>query len=205
MTPAERAAQLVPRIHAADGGTRFLVALAGPPASGKSALAAALAAALIAAGTKAQVVAMDGFHLDNTLLAPQGLLSHKGAPETFDAAGFIAMIRRLKAEPRVFLPVFDRSSDMAIAGAAEVSPDTRVVIVEGNYLLFDQAPWRSLADYWDLSLFLEVPETILRERLVQRWRDHGLSDHDAALRADSNDLPNALRIQNHRLPADVLI
>ncbi|NVK41927.1 MAG: nucleoside/nucleotide kinase family protein [Oceanospirillaceae bacterium] len=186
-------------------GYRTLVALAGAPASGKSTLAQALVEALNAAGHGAVLVPMDGFHLDNRLLETRGLLERKGAPETFDAAGFIHLIGRLSQEAEIAIPLFDRDRDIAIAGAAMVGPAQRIAIVEGNYLLFDEAPWSRLSDFWDLSIRLDTAEDELERRLVQRWLEQGLDAQAASERARRNDLANAVRIRERRLPADLLI
>lgn len=182
---------------------RRLVALVGAPASGKSTMAEALAAALERAGATSQVVPMDGFHLDNRLLSTRGLLARKGAPETFDADGFVHLVRRLKTEREVVYPLFDRARDIAIAGAGCVGPDCDVVVVEGNYLLFDADPWRELAGLWDMSVRIAPPIDVLRDRLVARWMAHGLSAQDALARAQNNDLENAKMIVAHALPSDI--
>ncbi len=195
---------LATRIRAlADTGQRRLIAIAGPPASGKSVLAAALCAHLNLRQECATVIPLDGFHLDNRLLSVRGLLPRKGAPETFDAHGFVHLVSRLRTEPEVVCPVFDRSADIAIAGAEAVRPECAYVILEGNYLLFDEEPWRGLGNDWDLSIRLDVPEDELRERLLRRWRDHGLSEGDAVKRCEENDLPNARRVALASLPADL--
>lgn len=181
-------------------GRRLLVALAGPPASGKSTLAERLAEAL---GAGAAAVPMDGFHLDDRVLDARGLRSRKGAPETFDAAGFVHAMNRLAREPEVVLPVFDRSREIAIAGALVVGPDCRIAVVEGNYLLFDAAPWRALAPLWDLAVYLDIPEDALRARLRDRWRQHGRAD--AARWIESNDMPNIRTVRDRRLSADLTI
>jgi len=200
--PDSRTSLLAARIAALrPGRRRLLVAIAGPPGSGKSTLAAALVAQLQADGCAVALVPMDGFHLDNTVLAARGLLPRKGAPETFDAAGFIHMVGRLRAGAEVVVPLFDRARDLAIAGAAVVPAAAQVVVLEGNYLLFDEDPWRDLAPLWDLSVGLDVPIEVLRDRLVARWRHHGLTPQDAVLRAELNDLPNARRIRDRPLPA----
>lgn len=184
---------------------RVLVALAGAPGSGKSTLASELARRLRGGGIASEVVPMDGFHLDNAVLDARGLRARKGAPETFDAEGFLHLIRRLKAGGEVVVPAFDRARDLAVAGA-QVVPDTcQAVICEGNYLLFDEAPWRDLAALWDLPARLDVPLTELRARLIQRWLDHGLSRATATRRAEGNDLPNARRIVERQLPADLIL
>jgi len=183
---------------------RQLVALSGAPGSGKSTLSAPLAKALTARGLKAEVVPMDGFHLDNRLLQARGLLARKGAPETFDLDGFMRLCQALKQADHVVYPAFDRERDIAIAGAAEVGPDCRVAIIEGNYLLFDAPSWRDVAALWDVSIRLEVPSQELEARLIQRWLDHGLDHAAAVARAQGNDLANARAIDAARLPADLI-
>lgn len=175
-------------------GVRSLIAIAGPPASGKSTLAEELVDRLVEMGAAAVLVPMDGFHLDNGLLTARGLLPRKGAPETFDAAGFVHAIQRLRQEDEVILPTFDRTRDISIAGAVEIGARDRIAVVEGNYLCFAESPWDQLGALWDFSCFLKVEEEILLERLVRRWLDHGLDPEAAETRARSNDLANARRI-----------
>jgi len=182
---------------------RAIIALTGPPGSGKSTCAESLAGELETLGRCVQIVPMDGFHLDNRLLEARGLLPRKGAPETFDLAGFTHLITRLRSEPVIIYPLFDRERDIAVAGAGEVSADCDCIIVEGNYLLFDQPGWRELAPFWDVSIHLTVSENLLRARLVQRWRDHGLAEEAAQDRAERNDMANARRILAAALPADL--
>ena len=156
-----------------------------------------------AAGRPARAIPMDGFHLDNGLLETRGLVARKGAPETFDAQGFIHMMHRLKQGGEVVYPLFDRSRDLAVAGTASIEAECDVAIVEGNYLLFGEDPWQSLKPLWDLSVWLDTPEEVLRGRLLQRWFDHGHTPDEALARAERNDLPNARRILAGRLEADV--
>jgi pantothenate kinase len=187
------------------GQSRVMVALAGAPGSGKSTLAAELARRLRAQRTPAEIVPMDGFHLDNAILDARGLRARKGAPETFDAAGFLHLVKRLRDGAEVIVPLFDRTRDLAIAGAQVVPADCRVVICEGNYLLFDEDPWRDLAALWDVSARLDVPLPELRARLIQRWLTHGLSRAAATRRAESNDIPNATRVIDQALGADLVL
>jgi len=194
----EQVGAIIAQLPPASGGRR-LIALAGPPGSGKSTLAEALCSRLGEMNETVALVPMDGFHLDNRVLTQRGLLPRKGAPETFDARGFVALVRRLKAGGEVIVPVFDRARDIAIAGAGVVPDNAATVIVEGNYLLFDEDPWRGLASLWDFSVFLDLSEATLRDRLVQRWRDNGLAPEAALRRAEENDLPNARRILAARL------
>jgi fructokinase len=203
LPPDDIVAEILRRIAALPATeARHLIAIAGPPGAGKSTLAESVVAGL---GPSAVLVPMDGFHLDNALLDARGLRARKGAPETFDADGFVAAMQRLGRGGEVILPVFDRARDIAIAGAVSVATDHRIVVVEGNYLLFDAAPWTDLAPLWDVTVWLEVPEAELQRRLTQRWLDHGLDREAALARAEGNDLANARRIAAARLPADTVL
>lgn len=186
----------------ADGPGRFIVALAGPPASGKSTLAESIAARL---SPGARVVPMDGFHYDDRVLNARGLRARKGSPPTFDAAGFVHLIRRLRVEDEVAIPIFDRSMELARAAADIVGPQDRILIVEGNYLLLDQAPWTDLAPLFDLTVFLSVPEEELVRRLTARWAHHSKTPEEALAWIAGNDLPNALTVLNDSRPADITL
>lgn len=188
----------------AAGHKRLIVAIAGPPGAGKSTLAERLAP-LLPEGSAA-IVPMDGFHLDNAVLDARGLTERKGAPESFDFDGLRHMLERLRrADADVAVPLFDRKADLARAGAAVVGSDTRFVLVEGNYLLFDESPWYGLGPLFDISVWLDVPSAELEHRLVKRWLDHGMTMEEARARALSNDLPNAERIMARRRAPDVVI
>lgn len=200
--PGDLAARLV-ALRAT--GRRALVAVAGPPGSGKSTLADALARACAAQGRPARVVPMDGFHLDNRLLRADGLLARKGAPETFDLGGFSRLIAALERDETVHYPLFDRTRDIAIAGAGRIGAADDLVIVEGNYLLFDVPGWRDLARHWSLAVWLHVPAEVLRQRLIDRWLAEGLEPPAARARAEGNDLANAALVNGARLAADVEI
>ena len=191
---------LAKRIEALPG-ERILVGIAAPPGAGKSTLAEALARRIAGA----VVVPMDGFHLDNAVLRARGLEARKGAPETFDAAGFTAMVARLRAGGDVVVPVFDRPRDLAIAGARVVSAGARVLLVEGNYLLMRDGPWAALVRAFDLTVWLDVPPTVLEARLVARWRALGLAPEAARERALGNDIPNARAVIAGSRAADVVI
>jgi pantothenate kinase len=197
---------LAERIHQLrQGQDRILLGLAGAPGSGKSSLAAELARLLRLQKCPAAIVPMDGFHLDNAVLDARGLRNRKGAPETFDADGFMHLVNRLKQPHDVVVPGFDRARDLAIAGASVVEGTCPVVIVEGNYLLFDEEPWRALAPLWDVSARIDVPMPELRARLIQRWLSHGFSRATATRRAESNDIPNAMRVIAKALPAEFVL
>jgi len=184
---------------------RRVVAIAGPPASGKSTLAAGLVEAMRGAGVHSQLVPMDGFHLDNRILGDRGILDRKGSPPSFDAIGLLRLVQVLGASQELFYPVFDRARDLSVAGAGHIAPECDTIVIEGNYLLMDAPIWRDMARYWDLSIHLSCDEAELEARLIQRWVDHGLAPEDARMRAHSNDLPNARLVGQTALRADVVL
>ncbi len=173
---------------------RLVVALAGPPGAGKSTLAEAVAARLNAGRPGfCAILPMDGFHYDDLLLEPLGWRPRKGAPHTFDVGGLAATLRRLRdnGEDAVAVPVFDRAIEIARAGARLIPRGTAVVLVEGNYLLLDAAPWRDLRPLFDLAAMVAVRRETLAQRLSARWRGFGLSEAEIAAKVEDNDLPNA--------------
>ncbi len=180
---------------------QLVVAMAGPPASGKSTLSSELLVTL----KGAIVIGMDGFHLDNGILEDRDLIARKGSSESFDVAGLKNLMKRLALGESVFAPVFDRELDLARAGAVRVSPEHEIVIVEGNYLLLNEAPWLELQEFWDMSIMLSPPVEILKERLIHRWRDLGLSVEKAHAKVAQNDLPNAEHVLGGSLEADCIV
>ena len=206
---ADLAAALKLTEDARTGRERIMVAIAGPPGSGKSTLAAALVAELNKSDRSkpiAVLAPMDGFHLDNRILQARGLRERKGAPETFDAAGFIAALRRLRSgDEDVVLPIFDRERDLAIAGAELAPRQAAVIVVEGNYLLLDDARWRDAHALFDLKLFLAPPIDVLERRLLDRWRGFDLSADEAQARVERNDLPNAKQILSDSVAPDFVL
>lgn len=183
----------------AEEAGRLVVALAGPPASGKSTLAAGLAKSL---GPHAAVLPMDGFHLENDQLRQMGLLHRKGAPETFDALGFVALIGRLRGDGVVHYPTFDRETDCTVPDGGQIGAATRIILVEGNYLLLKTPPWDRLAGLFDMSVHLQVGRGELESRLIARWIEHGLPPDAARARAMSNDMKNADFVVAHSYDAD---
>ena len=206
MPPDTTVAGLVARIAALPASPhRRVVAVVGPPASGKSTLAHTLADALTQVGTAARVIPMDGFHLDDRLLAEDGTRARKGAPHTFDAAGLVRLIAALQAPQDIVFPIFDRSREMAIAGAGRLPATCRTVLVEGNYLLLDRAPWTELRPHWGLSIALHPPRDILRTRLLHRWDTHGKTRAEAEAWIETNDMLNIETVLTGSTPADITL
>ena len=195
---------------AASRERRFIVGIAGPPASGKSTLAAALREALTGGaapdgkGEVATIAALDGFHFDDAVLNARGHRPRKGAPFTFDTAGYAAMLERLAAPVReaVAVPVFDRDLELSRAAAAVVEPHHRIVITEGNYLLLDDDRWRGVRGFLDLSVFLDVSAEELHRRLMDRWLGHGYSPAKAKEKTEANDLVNARLVLDNSVDPD---
>jgi pantothenate kinase len=200
---AELAGELVERAGIA---ARVLIALAGPPGAGKSTLASSLHQELIRRGESAVVVPMDGFHFDDGILEARGDRTRKGAPHTFDIAGFAALLRRIKScEPDVAIPVFDRKLELSRAAAAIVSAADKFVIVEGNYLLLQVAPWNMLRLLFDVTIMLQVPEPELKRRLRERILRHGHDEAFARHWIETNDMPNARMVTAGSMPADITV
>lgn len=201
MTP-QALADLIAARAKTKGQGRFIAALAAPPGAGKSTLAADLVARL---GAGAKAVPMDGFHYDDRVLEARGHRARKGAPDTFDVAGFAHLLGRLTVEDEVAIPLFDRDLEISRAGAEIVGPEDRILIVEGNYLLLDEAPWAALAAHFDLTAFIDVPEAELDRRLMARWAHHGKTPEAARAWIDGNDMPNIRRVTRGSRRADVIL
>lgn len=201
--------QLAEHILTIAGDTRrCLIAVAGPPASGKSTLAEKLVESINTqqAATISAVVPMDGFHLDNATLDQRGLRQRKGSPPTFDATGFVKLVSTLKtATADVAVPLFDRTQDAVIPSAQTITPQQRILLVEGNYLLLKQQPWNQLKALFDYSIFLNPGMDVLEQRLLQRWLEHGYSAEEARQKAELNDLPNAQTVVEQSAEADLML
>ena len=185
------AAQLAQQIAQVNRiGQRTVVAIAGPPAAGKSTLASEVVEAF---GDRAAVLGLDGFHFDDEVLNQRGHRARKGAPHTFDVSGYRALLQRVRQEPtaQVAAPIFDRDQELSRAAATIIEPHHTVVVTEGNWLLLDQPPWDELRPLFDLTVFLRVSEQTIGDRIQQRWLGHGFDQAEAARRWIENDLPNA--------------
>jgi pantothenate kinase len=186
--------------------SRFMVAIAGPPGSGKSTMGERLRDALHANRESAIVVPMDGFHFDDAVLNARGHRPRKGAPFTFDVAGFEVLLKRIKArEPDIAIPVFDRTMELSRAAADIVTDEAKFILVEGNYLLLNEAPWDRLKPLFDFTIFLDVPESELERRLMQRWLDLDFTEERARAWIASNDIPNIRTVRQSSTKADLTV
>lgn len=200
-----RLASLIARAEAlAESGQRRILGITGAPGCGKGTVAEAVLSAL---GPSAVVVPMDGFHLAGTELDRLGIAERKGAPETFDSAGYVALLRRLR-EPdgeMVYAPEFHREVEESYAGAIGVAPDVPLVITEGNYLLLDQGPWLEVRDLLDEVWFMAPNEDLRIARLVERHVHYGKTPEQAREWVRRSDESNAALVSPTRARADVVI
>lgn len=198
--PADSAARLQALMA---GGRRKLLGLVGAPGAGKSTLAAALLA--LVGADRAQVVPMDGFHLANVELQRLGRAGRKGAPDTFDSAGYVALLQRLREQRPdgdiVYAPEFRREIEEPVAGAIAVLPTTQLVITEGNYLLHDVGPWAGAAAMLDEVWYVDIDDALREERLVRRHQQFGRSLEEARAWVAGTDAPNARLIAATRVRA----
>jgi pantothenate kinase len=188
----------------AEPGRRSLLGICGAPGAGKSTLAARLVAAL---GERAVLVGMDGFHLAQRELARLGRAERKGAPDTFDAAGYVDLLERLRrgGADTVYAPEFRREIEEPIACAVPVPPDVPLVVTEGNYLLLDDPPWHRVRPALDEVWFLAPDEPVRIARLIARHEAFGRSPAQARQRALGSDQANAVRVNATSGRADLVI
>jgi pantothenate kinase len=209
-------------------GSRVIIGIVGPPGAGKSTLAEGVAARFdrllgsashgpgargpaergpVAYQHRAAVcVPMDGFHLSNMELGRLGLADRKGAPETFDAWGFVHLLGRIRAgEELVYAPVFNRVLNESIGSAMPIFPSVELVVVEGNYLLMPEDPWVRARPLYDLTVYLDVPDEVRVPRLVRRQRARGLSAAAALDWVQRSDEANARLVATTRTYADVVL
>lgn len=181
---------------------RALLGICGAPGAGKSTFAAQLVARL---GELAVVVPMDGFHLPDDELVELGLAHRKGAPETFDVTGYVALLRRFRAEVDVAIPApdFDRHQELSVAGAIVVRPEHRLVVTEGNYLLHDGEGWPEVRPLLDEVWFVQCEKATRVERLVDRHVAHGKTPELARRWTRTSDEANAELVAGTRFRADL--
>ncbi len=190
-----------------DPSARLVVGITGAPGAGKSTLALALADALVGAGVAAVVLPMDGYHLTQAELDRRGLADRKGAIETFDGAGYAALLARVVGEPdaTVLAPAYDRSVEEVVPDVITVLPQTRVVVTEGNYLLVPDGPWARVRDLLDEAWYVEGEDEVRLRRLVARHEEFGKSPEHARSWVASVDEPNAELIRSTRQRADLVV
>ncbi|WP_320066379.1 nucleoside/nucleotide kinase family protein [Micromonospora sp. RTGN7] len=197
--------ELVARARAlADGGPRQLLGIAGAPGAGKSTLAERIVAEL---GQAARLVPMDGFHLAQAELRRLGRDTRKGAVDTFDGGGYVALLRRLhRLEPTsVWAPQFRRNLEEPVAGAIDVPPEVRLVVTEGNYLLLPEDPWDEVRSLLHEAWFLDLDADLRRERLTARHEAYGRSPERARAWALGSDEANAALVAATADRADLVV
>ncbi|HET6653048.1 MAG TPA: nucleoside/nucleotide kinase family protein [Nocardioides sp.] len=190
-----------------------MLGIAGAPGAGKSTLAARVAEAV----PGAVLVGMDGFHLAHATLVELGRVDRKGAPDTFDAAGFVVLLRRIRGldgldhrsglhrDEVVWAPRFHREIEDAVAGAVAVTSGVPLVVTEGNYLLLDDEPWTQVAGLLDECWYLDVDDDLRRTRLQARHEHHGRSPEEARERTWGSDERNAAVVAASRHRATVIV
>jgi pantothenate kinase len=185
-------------------GERRILGITGPPGAGKSSLAAALVEAL---APDAVLVAMDGFHLVNRELERLGRRDRKGAADTFDADGYVELLRRLRdpGEDPVYAPEFRREIEEPVACAVPVAREVPLVVTEGNYLLVDDGGWSGVRPLLDETWYLDPPEDVRLERLVARHVAYGKDPAAARAWALGSDQRNAELVASTRERADVVV
>ena len=181
---------------------RYFIALSGPPASGKSTISEKLLKDLTLKGHNSSILQMDGFHYDDQILKQKSLLLKKGAPETFDVMGFLNFLFRLQNENEVAIPIFDRSLELSRSSAVIISKETRVIIVEGNYILLKTNPWRELHKFFDSTIMINTKHEILEKRLIERWRSFNIPEEEIKQKVFENDLPNGVNVYKNSILAD---
>lgn len=184
-------------------GGRRLLGIAGPPGAGKSTLGRRVA---VWAGARCVVVPMDGFHLAPHELTRLGRADRKGAPDTFDAAGFVALLRRLRTgRETVWAPEYHRELHHGVAGAIPVPPQVPLVVVEGNYLLLATDGFGPVAGLLDETWYLAPDDELRRERLVARHIEYGKTPERAREWVARSDEANAALVATGAGRADLVL
>jgi pantothenate kinase len=183
-----------------------IIGIAGAPGAGKTTYAERLVAEHERSGTRTSYVPMDGFHLADVSLRQLGLLDRKGAPETFDAWGYAALLRRVREGGHtVWAPGFERTLEQPLAAAVAVEPDADLVVTEGNYLLLDRPEWRAVREALDEVWFLDCPDDVRRRRLVARHVAFGKTPADAEAWVTRVDDVDAAIVTESRGRADRVV
>ncbi|MFC5265561.1 nucleoside/nucleotide kinase family protein [Kribbella qitaiheensis] len=202
-----RETALTRAIALATSGRRAILGITGAPAAGKSTYAEQLTADLVARGHQVALVPMDGYHLAQAALESLGLAAVKGAPQTFDGYGFVALLKRLKesADETIWAPRFDRELEDSIAASIAIAPEVSLVVTEGNYLLFDEAPWATSRALLDECWYIDLDDDVRHERLQARHMRYGRSAEEARQKTYGSDEANALLIAATAPAADAIL
>ncbi|MGL4767731.1 MAG: nucleoside/nucleotide kinase family protein [Formosimonas sp.] len=186
-----------------NSGRRQMIGLVGAPGAGKSTLAEQMVQHF---GDAVAYVPMDGFHLSNAQLARLNRAERKGAPDTFDVDGYVALLARIRrAEHTVYAPRFERSLEESIAHSIAIEPSTPLVLTEGNYLLLQTHGWQNVRPLLDECGYVEVDDALRRQRLIARHMQFGRSASAAQDWVNSTDEPNARLIAAARARADWVV
>ena len=191
--------------HLEKSTDRVLIGIIGKPGAGKSTLSKFLLAKL--PKEFVTVVPMDGYHLSNKVLKDLKRADRKGAPDTFDVAGFISLVKRIRSEQtqNIYYPIFDRAIEESISAQGVVTSATKVVIIEGNYLLHDDGGWEVCNDLLDESWMVDVDEDKRISRLISRHIAYGKEPEAAKAWAKGTDEVNAKLIERGRNRADFVV
>ena len=194
-------------VKLADTPGRALLGITGAPGAGKSTYAEWLVGAVNQAGRSAALVPMDGFHLAQSALASLGLADLKGAPATFDATGYVELLRRVRepADEVIWAPRFDRALEDSIAASLPIEPTVDLVVTEGNYLLLPRGQWWLVRLQLDACWFVDLEDDVRRERLKARHESYGRSPEAAAERTLGSDEDNARLVLQTRAEADAVV
>ena len=185
-------------------GSRIILGLVGPPGAGKSTVGLALRDAF---RDISQIVPMDGFHLANVELSRLGRAGRKGAPDTFDSAGYVDLLKRLRAQSPdevIYAPEFRREIEEPIAGAIPIFPETQLLITEGNYLLLEDGHWKKVPAFLDEVWYVDVDDALRIERLAARHQQFGRSRDEAIAWVNNTDEPNARLIATGKQRANLV-
>ena len=185
-------------------GSRIILGLVGPPGAGKSTVGLALRDAF---RDISQIVPMDGFHLANVELSRLGRAGRKGAPDTFDSAGYVDLLKRLRVQSPdevIYAPEFRREIEEPIAGAIPIFPETQLLITEGNYLLLEEGHWKKVPAFLDEVWYVDVDDALRIERLAARHQQFGRSRDEAIAWVNNTDEPNARLIATGKQRANLV-
>ena len=204
MTLDDLDAVLARALRLADAGRRAVLGIAGPPGGGKSTLAEMVVAGL---GDRAALVPMDGFHLAQPELVRLGRRDRMGGPDTFDAAGYVALLARLRSQDDeiVYAPAFRREIEEPIAGALAIARSVPLIVTEGNYLLLDDGDWARVRPLLDEAWYVEMDEDTRLGWLIQRHIAFGKAPDEARAWVMRSDQANAAVVAATRERADVVV